>query len=110
MSERIDPMQALTRMNANAPRLAKAKAERVYMEEYRKSLKALLMKSSGVESIGAQEREAYSHKDYLAHLEALKTAVQGEEVLRWRMVTDQASIEVWRSQEASNRSMDRSAA
>ena len=90
-----------------APKLAYAKANRVYVEEYRKTLKATLMKESGVESIGAQEREAYAHEAYKNHLQALKEAVQEEEMLRWRMVTDQASVDVWRSTEASNRAMDK---
>jgi hypothetical protein len=77
------------------------------VEEYRKTLKAQLMKASGASSLGAQEVEAYSHPDYVAHLKALQEAVQIEETLRWRMVTDQASVEVWRSTEASNRHLDR---
>ena len=110
MSERLDPQKHLRRMWENAPLLAQAKANRVYMEEYRKTLKATLMKSCGLDAIGAQEREAYAHPDYAKHLEALKEAVNAEELLRWRMVTDQASVEVWRSQEASNRAIDRGAA
>ena len=108
--DEIDPQKHLRRMWGNAPKLAQAKANRVYMEEFRKTLKSQLMKTCGSEAIGAQEREAYAHADYVAHLEALKTAVQEEEVLRWRMVTDQASVDVWRSQNASNRAIDRSAA
>ncbi len=108
--EAINPQKHLRRMWENAPKLAQAKANRVYMEEFRKTLKAKLMKSSGTEAIGAQEREAYAHPDYVAHLEALKQATEAEEVLKWRMVTDQASVEVWRSQEASNRAIDRAAA
>ena len=109
MSEAIDPQKHLRRMWDGAPKLAKAKAERIYMEEFRKTLKATLMKSSGVDAIGAQEREAYAHADYFKHLEALRDAVYEEERLKWRMVTDQASVEVWRSQEASNRNLDRAA-
>lgn len=84
-----------------------AKAERVYMEEYRKTLKAKLMKSSGVESIGAQEREAYSHPDYEAHLLGLREAVEVEERLRWQMVAAQTRVEVWRSMESSARAEGR---
>ena len=36
-----------------------------------------------------------------------KVAVEAEEAARWRMVTAQAAVEVWRSMEASNRGMDR---
>jgi hypothetical protein len=108
--ESIDPQKHLRRIWDNAPKLAQAKADRVYMEEFRKTLKAQLMKSSSVESIGAQEREAYSHPDYVKHLDGLREAVRNEELLRWRMVADQASVEVWRSKEASARAMDKAAA
>ena len=107
MTEAIDPQKHLRRMWDNAPKLAQAKAERVYVEEYRKTLKALLMQKCSESSAAAQEREAYAHPDYAAHLLGLKAAVEAEELLRWRMVTDQASVEVWRSQESSARMMDR---
>jgi hypothetical protein len=109
MIEAIDPQKHLRRMWEAAPKLAQAKANRVYMEEYRKTLKALLMKASSAKSGIEQEREAYAHSDYAAHLSGLREAVETEELLRWRMVTDQASVEVWRSQEASNRSIDKGA-
>ena len=114
MSEpKIDPQLALRRMWENAPALARAKAERVYLEEYRKSLKAILMQKAqqaGAKSSAEQERDAYAHNDYQIHLAALRDAVEAEELLRWRMVKDQAAIEVWRSQESSARAMDRGTA
>lgn len=103
----IDPQQALEAMWKLAPQYAQAKAHRIYLEEYRKTIKAQLMKACGLESIGAQEREAYADDAYEAHLEALKTAVEDEETLRWRLIASQAAVDVWRSQEASNRNMDR---
>jgi hypothetical protein len=110
VSDPIDPQEQLQRMHDAAPQYAKAKANRVYMEEFRKTLKAQLMKACGVDAIGAQEREAYAHVDYLKHLEALRAAVHEEEHQRWRLVYAQAAIDVWRSQNASNRNIDRSAA
>jgi hypothetical protein len=92
-----------------APKFAQAKGERVQVEEFRKSLKALLMKSSGVEAIGAQEREAYAHADYIAHLQGLQAAVEREEALKWRLIAAQAAIDIWRTQESSNRMTDRAA-
>jgi hypothetical protein len=82
---------------------AKAKAERIYLEEYRKSLKAILMKRSYEQTVNAQEREAYSDKEYIDLLKGLKEAVEREEEIRWGLVAAQARIEVWRSQEATNR-------
>ena len=106
----IDPIKALDFMRDNARPLAQAKANRVYLEEYRKTLKAKLMKTSGTEAIGAQEREAYAHPDYEAHLKGLQSAVAAEEELRWKMVAAQAKVDVWRSLNASNRALDRAAA
>lgn len=113
MSEPIDPQKALRSMARMAPEYAQAKANRIYCEEYRKSLKALLMKEAiakGFDAVNAQEREAYADASYKLHLEALRAAVEAEEVLRWRLVAAEAAVEVWRSQEASNRRIDRSVA
>jgi hypothetical protein len=40
---------------------------------------------------------------------ALKEAVKIEESLRWQQIAAQLRVEVWRSQEASNRNIDRAA-
>jgi hypothetical protein len=108
MTEReIDPHEAIDFLYRSGRKYAEAKAHRVYMDEYRKSLKAILMKKSGESSAAAQEREAYSHPDYLAHLKGQEAAIIEEESLRWGLVAAEARIDVWRSQEASNRRMDR---
>jgi hypothetical protein len=106
MSE-YDPNKAVDYIIANAGRFAKAKSERVYIEQYRSSLKAILMKQSGQTVIAAQEREAYAHDDYAALLAGLREAVETEEKLRWDLIAAQARIEIWRSQEATNRTQDK---
>ena len=66
MSDReVNPHEAVDYIIKNASKFAKAKAERVYIEEYRKSLKAILMKRSLETAVNAQEREAYSHQEYV---------------------------------------------
>ena len=107
MSEDRDPHKAVDYILLNGKKFAKAKAERCYIEEYRKSLKAILMKRSMENASGAQEREAYASPRYKGHLEALKPAVERRERLRWMLIAAQARIEVWRSQEASNRNIER---
>lgn len=109
MSEPIDPQKALEQLWKLSGPYAQAKANRVYLEEYRKTLKALLMKASKEKTSAAQETEAYSHPDYAQHLAALRTAIEEEEKFRWRLIAAQAGIEIWRSQEASNRNIDRAA-
>lgn len=95
-------------------RYAEAKAHRTYLEEYRKSQKAMLMKQAlaggRAKTAAAAEMEAYADPAYVEALKGLQAAVEAEETLRWGLVAAQARIEVWRSQEASNRLMDRSAA
>ena len=107
MSEERDPHKAVDYIILNAAKFAKAKSERVYLEEYRKSLKALLMKRSLEDTIGAQEREAYAHAEYQQLLQGLKAAVETEEKLRWDLIAAQARVEIWRSQEATARAEGR---
>lgn len=113
MSERaVDPHEAIDYMVSKAKEFAKAKSDRTYMEEYRKTLKAELCKDAlarGFEAVNAQEREAYSDPTYKTHLQAIREAVKEEEYLRWMLIAAQARIDVWRSQEASNRSIDKAA-
>ena len=102
-----DPERAIEYIFSHGKRYAKAKAERIYLEEYRKSLKALLMQRSTETAVTAQERDAYSHPDYRELLNGLKEAVEVEEELRWGLVAAQARIEVWRSKEATARAEGR---
>jgi hypothetical protein len=98
-----NPELAIEYIFKNGKRYAKAKAERIYLEEYRKSLKAILMKQSLETAVNAQEREAYSDLKYLELLRGLQSAIEIEEEIRWGLVAAQARIEVWRSIEATNR-------
>lgn len=98
-----NPHDAIDYIIRHAKKFAQAKADRIYLEEYRKSLKAILMKQSMEMAIGAQERDAYAHPDYVELLKGLRAAVEAEEKLRWDLVAAQARVEVWRSQEATNR-------
>jgi len=91
----------------NAVEAAQARANRIYLEEFRKALKAELMKKHISESIGAQEREAYSSPEYREFLEGLKEAVRQDEHNRFMRAAAMAKIEAWRTQEANRRGMDR---
>ena len=102
----INIFMALDYIRDNAPAYAEAKAKRVYLEEYRKTKKALCMRSAeqrGINAANAQEREAYADPEYVELLKGLQEAVEKEEELRWRFVAAQAKIEVWRTIEANRR-------
>jgi hypothetical protein len=103
----IDPNKAVDFLLKNAEKYAQAKAQRVYIEEFRKSKKALLMAECQEKAANAREQYAYSHPEYVSLLEGLRDAVQIEEELRWQQIAAQLRVEVWRSQNASNRLQDR---
>ena len=103
----INPHEAINFMIKNASAYAQAKANVTYLEQYRKSKKAILFANAIGNTIADKEAYAYSHPEYLEVLDGLKLAVEEAERLRWMLVAAQARIDVFRTQEASNRSIDR---
>lgn len=97
--------RALDYLRDNAEEAAKARAERVYVEEYRKSLKAQLMKEADAKSVAAQEVEAYAHPRYLQHLEAIRQAVEADEKHRFMLSAAGAKIDAWRTEKSFSKSM-----
>lgn len=95
---------------ANREKYAQAKAARVYLEEFRKSKKALLMKeamANKIEAVTAQEREAYAHPDYQQLLKDLQTAIEVEESIKWMMEAARMRVDIWRTEEATARAEGR---
>lgn len=103
----FNPHKAVDFIIATAPKFAKAKAERVYLEQFRSSKKALLMGQSEAKSAVEREQHAYAHPEYVQLLEGLRAAVEIEERLKWELVAAQARIEVFRTQEATARAEGR---
>jgi hypothetical protein len=106
------PYRAVEFIVSNAPLYAKAKSERIYLEEFRKSKKALLMKDAmvaGFDSAVSQEREAYAHPEYKQLLMGLAAAVEKEETLKWQLMAAQMKTEIWRTESANERMQDKSA-
>ncbi len=95
--------KALNFIRDKAKSLAEAKANRVYLEQFRKSKKAILSKSSGLKTGQEREDYAYSHPEYLELLEGLRTATEQEELLKYQMEAAKLKIEVWRSRNANER-------
>ena len=100
------PYKAIEYIIENAPKFAEAKAQRIYLEEFRKTKKALLMKEAlarGIDSAVAQEREAYAHIEYADLLRGLMVAIEKEETLKLMLVAAQMKADIWRSEQASER-------
>ena len=107
MSEERDPHKAVDYILKHAALFAKAKAERTYIEQYRKSLKAMLMKRCMETAVGAQEREAYAHPEMIELLKGLHAAVEIEEKLKWDITAAELRVEIWRTEQANNRAEGR---
>jgi len=106
----IDINTAVDFIYTHGKKYAEAKAHLAYVEEFRKSKKAMLMKTAmvnGVKTVAAAEIEAYADVEYVELLKGISAATEQAESLRWALVAAQARVDVWRSLEASNRSMDR---
>ena len=100
-----DVEKAIDYLRDNANAAAQARANRIYMDEFRKSLKALIMKEHLDLSVNAQEREAYADQRYADHLNAMKQAIAIDEKMRFTRVAAEAKIEAWRSMSANHRAI-----
>jgi hypothetical protein len=100
------PYKAIEFIQENAPKYAKSKSERIYIENFLRTKKALLMKEAmqmGFESAAAQEREAYAHPEYQELLKGLAAACEQEEALKWLLTGATLKTEIWRTESANER-------
>ena len=102
-----DPNDAIDFIFKTAPLYAKAKGELAQFEAFRHSLKAIEMSKSEANTIGGKEMDAYKSQPYQELCEAIGLATEEAESLRWQLEAAKMRFEAWRSQEASNRNIDR---
>ena len=99
--------RALNFIRDKAKEYAAAKANRIFLMEFRKSKKSLLMRNAelgGVLKLAAQERDAYADDEYIELLEGLKAAVEIEEMLKYQMKAAELKVDIWRTKQANQRS------
>jgi hypothetical protein len=75
----VTPEEHAQAIREIAPSYGDAKAQRVYLEEFRKSKKAMLMRDAllnGIEAATHQEREAYSNPEYVQLIKGLAAAIE----------------------------------
>lgn len=107
MTEEIDIFKVLDYIRDTAQQAADARATRLYLDQYRKSKKALLINERKEGTIQARESYAYANPEYLILLENYKEAVKQDEYLTWMMKAAQAKVEVFRTLQANNRFIDK---
>ena len=103
-----DAEKAVDWLRNNAARMAQERAERLYMEQWIKTVKATLMNdNAAAPSMAAADMQALASPKYLAALQAFKEAVQKDEYNRFMLSAAEAKIEAWRSQESTRRAEGR---
>lgn len=102
-----DVEKAVDWLRDNAVSAAKARAERIYMESYVKTVLAQESQKVQAPSAAAQERDGRTRPAYLAALQALKEAVEADEMHRFLRDAASAKIEAWRTFEATRRAEGR---
>lgn len=92
-------------LRLQAAEYASAAAERTYLEEYKKSHLAILMKRYEHEypAVAAQEREARADREYLTTLSGLKAATEKAERLGWELRIAMKGADLWQTQQANER-------
>ena len=94
-----EPLKAIRYIQENAQDYADAKAGRVFIEQFLKTVKAQLMSESDEKTLGAQETFAYAHQKYIVQLEGLKAAVAKEEYLKYMLEAAKLKIEIWKTEQ-----------
>jgi hypothetical protein len=102
-----DPHAAADFIIRNAKKFAAAKAERCFLEENRKALKALLMNDSDGKTVSDREQYAYSQKTYQELLQSYKNAILDEETLRIQIRGAELVIELHKAELFANAKQDK---
>lgn len=95
--------KAVDYMRDNARKTAQAVANSEHMQEYRKVLKARIMREHSDLPLGAQEREAYADSRYEQHIKAAQTAAEEAEYQEWMMTAAEAKLSAWQTQSRNAR-------
>lgn len=99
--EEID--KALAYLRDSAVEAAQARAQRLYLDDFSRVLRATIMSEHLSEPVNAQERFAYGDTRYKNHLEGLKQAIFLDERYRFLREAADAKIRAWQTMKATLR-------
>lgn len=103
MITQADAERAVDWMRDNASRMAQERAERLYMEQWIKTVKATLQAEQQGVSAAAAEVVALASPKYMSALQAYRDSIKADETNRFLVAAAEAKIEYWRSAEATRR-------
>ena len=95
--------RVLSYLRDNAEKDAHARAERLYLEQWLKTILAQEQSKINASSVAAAEMGARISQPYIAALSAYKEAIYEDERRRFLRAAAEAKIEAWRTQSSNER-------
>jgi hypothetical protein len=86
---------------------AAAEANLAWLESYKHALKALKMKESPSPSIAGKEMDALASDEYMTYCHDLEEAKRKHTSLKLVIETAKMKVEVWRTEQATNRQVEK---
>jgi hypothetical protein len=86
---------------------ADADANLAWLDSYKSALKALKMKESNSPSIAGKEMDALASDEYLQYCHDLNEAKRKYTALKLTIETAKMKVEVWRTEQATNRQIEK---
>jgi hypothetical protein len=77
------------------------------LESYKSALKALKMKESSQTSIAGKEMDAFASEDYINYCKEVDEARVKFISLKLKIETAKMKVEVWRTEQATNRQIEK---
>ena len=93
----------------NGERFGKAYSRRLALEHYIKAVKSVQMIASSQPSISGKEMEAQASNEFSKKVEEIELAAFEEKAIQTQMKGYELFIEVFRTESANNRTIDRAA-
>lgn len=98
-----EPIKAIQFIAENSRAYAKAKAQRILIENSLRSVKSRLMNESEAKTLGDREAEAYASNEYMNQVRGLAEAVEQEEYLRWMLEAAKMKVDIWKTNQFTQR-------
>jgi hypothetical protein len=103
----INPNDEIQNIVDHIDDYAAADANLAWLESYKHALKALKMKESPSPSIAGKEMDALASDEYMTYCHDLEEAKRKHTSLKLTIETAKLKIECWRTEQATNRQIEK---
>jgi hypothetical protein len=103
----INPNNEIQNIVDHIDDYAAADANLAWLESYKHALKALKMKESPSPSIAGKEMDALASDEYMTYCHDLEEAKRKHTSLKLTIETAKMKVEVWRTEQATNRQVEK---